>query len=135
MVAVVVYAYYYRIKKRRNEQLVRQNQTIEKQNDQLKQLNREIYHRTKNHLQSMTSLLSVQKYQIKDENARELIEENENRMHAMGLLHKRLFANEAVDQLEVSSFIQELVADLAYAFNVPNDFKPTIFSGRDHGIG
>lgn len=126
VVVVVVYAYYYRLKKKRNAQLLSQNQTIEEQNEQLKQLNREIYHRTKNHLQNMTSLLSVQKYQLKDANARELIQENENRMHAMGLLHKRLFAGESIERLHLSSFCDELVKDLAFAFNMPGHFKPSI---------
>ena len=109
--------------KRLNNSLKDRNQTIDNKNTQLQQLNREIYHRTKNHLQSMSSLLSLQKYQIHDQNARALMQENENRMHVMSLIHKRLFDQGAVEIIFLDDFIDELVSDLAFTYNMPSHFK------------
>ncbi|MGB0429608.1 MAG: histidine kinase dimerization/phosphoacceptor domain -containing protein [Bacteroidia bacterium] len=124
---VLLFIYFrYQINMKNNRQLHEKNKVIEQKNAQLSHLNREIYHRTKNHLQSMSSLLGIQKYQVDDPNTRELIQENENRMHAMGLLHKRLFSNDGLEKVNLKHLVEELLSDLAYTFGMGNELEKKI---------
>lgn len=102
--------------RRLNKKLAQQHETIEKQVESLNMLNREIYHRTKNNMQTMSSLLSLQKYATSDAETREMLEENENRMFTMGLIHKRLFANKATDQIDMKELLEEQLENLRFTY-------------------
>lgn len=101
-----------------NRQLSEKNVEIAQKNEQLTVINKEIYHRTKNHMQTMGSLLGLQKDMLSDQLAKDLLEENEHRMNAMGLVHKRLFRHESLSVVEMQSFTESLIKDLAFSFNV-----------------
>lgn len=117
LVAIVLLAFwaYYRQRKS-NTLLTEQHDTIEHQVEALNVLNREIYHRTKNNMQTMSSLLSLQKYGTQDPQARELFEENKNRMHTMSLVHKRLYANNGMDRIALEELIDEQLQDLIFTY-------------------
>lgn len=103
--------------RRLNKQLAHQHKTIEKQVESLNMLNREIYHRTKNNMQTMSSLLNLQKYAASDTETRDILEENENRMFTMGLIHKRLFANKVTDHINMKELLEEQLENLRYTYN------------------
>jgi len=115
-------------KRKANLLLEKANTLVMDKNKQLEVLNQEIYHRAKNNLQTISSLLSLQRFDIKDENARELIVENRNRVNAMALINRRLFSEERLTKVAVSSFVLEITKELAYTYNVPE----SVFKIEDH---
>ena len=73
---------------------------------------RELHHRVKNNLQIVMSLLNSQSAYIDNEPALTAIHESQNRVHAMSLIHQKLYSSENVSSIDMSAYIRELVSYL-----------------------
>ncbi|MBF0430323.1 MAG: PAS domain S-box protein [Fibrobacteria bacterium] len=69
---------------------------------------RELYHRTKNNMQLINSLLSLQLSYIKDENATRVGEEIKCRIHAMSLVHQQLYQSKEFFSINLKTYISKL---------------------------
>ena len=78
---------------------------------------REIYHRVKNNLQIISSLLGLQADTIADEAVRGLFEESQRRIQAMSLVHQRLYDSEDLASIDTSTYLQSLIGDLARMYD------------------
>jgi two-component system, chemotaxis family, CheB/CheR fusion protein len=78
---------------------------------------REIYHRVKNNLQIISSLLGLQADTIADEAVRGLFEESQRRIQAMSLVHERLHGSEDLSSIDTSTYLQSLIGDLARMYD------------------
>ncbi len=76
---------------------------------------KEIYHRVKNNLNVITSLLNLQanKIQTKEE-ALEAFKESRDRVFAMALIHEKLYMSEDFAQVDMKSYIKSMIQELAY---------------------
>lgn len=77
---------------------------------------REVYHRVKNNLQVITSLLSLQTGSITDEQTLGLIRETQERVRSMALVHEKLYRAKDLSRIEFDSYIQQLVSMLARSY-------------------
>ncbi|MCC6635644.1 MAG: sensor histidine kinase [Chitinophagaceae bacterium] len=68
----------------------------------------ELQHRVKNNLQHVISILEIQKESVDFNNIDELIRGNQNRIHSMALLHKKLNISENVNEVDLPKYISEL---------------------------
>ena len=100
---------------RKNRQIRSQNKTIGIQLNEitktLKQkqvLLSELQHRVKNNLQHIISILEIQKESVDFNNIDELIRGNQNRVHSMALLHKKLNVTDNVNDVDFRKYISEL---------------------------
>ncbi|MNK31467.1 Blue-light-activated histidine kinase 2 [compost metagenome] len=100
---------------RKNRKIHSQNKIISRQVDELvktleqKQvLLSELQHRVKNNLQHVISILEIQKESVDFQNIDELIRENQNRIHSMALLHRKLNVSEHVSEVDLNKYITEL---------------------------
>jgi len=91
---------------------------IEEKNTKINLLLGEIHHRVKNNLQVVSSLLSLQERNIKDENAKIAISEGKERVKSMGLIHKMLYQNDNFSGIEMKSFVLELADGLINSFGL-----------------
>jgi len=66
---------------------------------------REIYHRVKNNLQVVSSLLSLQGFRIKDPKVRGLIEDCKDRIMAMSLVHDNLCHSSTLATIDLGAYI------------------------------
>lgn len=73
---------------------------------------KEIHHRVKNNLQMVVSLLSAQSAHLNSKEAVYAIRESEQRMHAMSLIHQKLYQTEKMELIEMSAYIKELAGYL-----------------------
>ena len=70
----------------------------------------EVHHRVKNNLQFIISLLRLQSAEITDPKVLELIEEMRCRVHAMALVHEKLYRADDLSRLDYASYLRDLVA-------------------------
>ena len=109
----------YRIKQRTNRQLELQKQEIDNKNQELEKLLAskewllsEIHHRVKNNLQIMMNLLNMQAGAVKNEEAVDAIRDSQNRLHAMSLIHQKLYQTVDKQLIPMQSYIREFVYTL-----------------------
>lgn len=120
----------YQIKRRNLDQLSRQQQQIYQQNLALQQLigekdrlltdkdllMQEVHHRVKNNLHLIISLLESQSYYLNNPAAQAALQETQNRIKAISLLHQKLY-NAGVTTVNMPSYILELVSYLSETFH------------------
>ena len=99
----------------KNRKIDKQNKTINKQLaelsktlEQKQMLLSELQHRVKNNLQHVISILEIQKESVDFNNIDELIRGNQNRIHSMALLHKKLNVSDNVNDVDLKRYITEL---------------------------
>ncbi|MCO6460497.1 MAG: sensor histidine kinase [Saprospiraceae bacterium] len=100
---------------RKNQRINEQNIIISQQVDKLSKLLsqketilHELHHRVKNNLQNVISILEMQKESINFNNIEELIRGNQNRIHSMALLHKKLDMSEILREINIHGYLREL---------------------------
>lgn len=81
---------------------------IEKRIDEKEILLREVHHRVKNNLQTVSSLLNLQAKNSKNDALQNLVSSSQNRVNAMAIIHEMLYVRENLSQIEFKSYVQEL---------------------------
>lgn len=82
---------------------------------------REVYHRVKNNLQVIASLLSLQASSLKDPKAVTMFRESQNRVKAMALVHEKLYQSHDLANVDFNAYIQSLVMSLIRSYGVLAD--------------
>ena len=124
LLVIVLFYLGYRFKQRSNNRLREQQKEINHQNNQLKALIeqkewllKEVHHRVKNNLQIVVSLLSTQSRFLDNKEAIEAIADSRHRMHAMSLIHQKLYQSENTASVNMQTYIAELVEYLSTSFD------------------
>jgi PAS domain S-box-containing protein len=79
---------------------------------------RELYHRTKNNMQVIYSILALQAEASDDEDFKLLIEDTNNRIMSMSLVHQMLYRSKNLSSINLDEYITDLVSLLTGGFNV-----------------
>ncbi len=92
---------------------------------------REVHHRTKNNLQIISSILSLQAPRIEVQQDKEIFEDCISRIHAMSLIHQHLYNSDMLSAIPVWQYTNNLISSLRTAFTSPGktiDYEITIDS-------
>ena len=92
----------------KNKEIILQKDEIEKTIEQKQVLLSELQHRVKNNLQYVISILEIQKESVNHSNLDDLIKSNQNRIHSIALLHKKLNVSESVNDVDLKRYITDL---------------------------
>ncbi len=79
---------------------------------------KEIYHRVKNNLQIVISLLNLQSRKTTDKNAIEILKDSQNRIKSMALIHERLYKSKDLKGIYLNEYIQDLANNLFSSYGV-----------------
>lgn len=74
---------------------------------------REVYHRVKNNLQVIQSLLRLQRRAVADPAARQALDESAGRVRAMALVHEMLYQSGSLQAVSLRAYTRELLGHLA----------------------
>lgn len=114
----------FRLKQRNNrrlqtqqEEIARQNHSLQKLVDEKEWMLKEIHHRVKNNLQIITSLLRSQSVYLQDGVAIAAIRESQNRVHAMALIHQRLYQSDQLATIAMDDYLTDIVDYLLDSFD------------------
>jgi len=100
----------------KNEEIAEQSKVIQTSLTEKETLLREIHHRVKNNLQIISSLLNIQSENIEDPNVLSSIKEGQSRVQAMSLIHSNLYQSEHINNVNIETYLKELVAYLSEMF-------------------
>lgn len=84
---------------------------------------KEIHHRVKNNLQTVSSLLSLQSRSTEDIKVKNMINSSQNRVISMAMVHEMLYMKQDLSKIEYKSYVLEL-----------GDYLVRSFKGKDNNI-
>jgi two-component system CheB/CheR fusion protein len=68
----------------------------------------EVHHRVKNNMQIISSLLSLQSKRITDDNVLSALQDSQERVQAMALVHERLYQSDDLGYIDFAGYLTEL---------------------------
>jgi two-component sensor histidine kinase len=97
-----------RSRQKTNRLLGATNQQLEKRNQENELLLKEIHHRVKNNLEMVSSLLLLQSRQVDDPSVREVMEEGQQRVQSIGIVHQKLYQGDNLSCIEMKDYFINL---------------------------
>lgn len=95
---------------------------------------REVHHRVKNNLQIINSLMTIRKGRLKEDAARQMIEDVMRRINAISLVHEALYLKEGSHDIDFSAYLAELARGLVKSYGV--EHRVTVeMASTDGGLG
>lgn len=76
---------------------------------------KELYHRVKNNLQMLTSILSMQLRRVDDEASKGALQEFIGRIKSLALLHEKLQSSDKLDRINMQEYLQSLLQEVKNA--------------------
>jgi PAS domain S-box-containing protein len=111
------------------ERLAAQEQQIEAVRREV--LLKEIHHRVKNNLAVISSLFYLQATYTSDELTRRVLQESQDRVRSMALVHEKLYRSENFANIDFADYAKDLAQQLVQTYGVPGkhiqlhtDFEP-----------
>ena len=92
---------------------------------------REVHHRVRNNLQTVSSLLKLQSAGLEDREAKAAMRASQSRVESMGLLHQRLYQGSNLSSIELRDYFKHLTESLLDTYDaaewieVDIDMEPT----------
>jgi PAS domain S-box-containing protein len=84
---------------------------------------REIFHRVKNNLQTISGLIELQADSVNDLESRRLFQESQNRIKAMAMIHERLYQFKDMARIDFREYIESITE---YLFEVYGGLREDI---------
>lgn len=134
----------FQVKKKNNRLLEDKQQEINQKNESLNQLLKEkenlltnkdelldekrwllkeVHHRVKNNLQIVTSLLHSQAAYLDDGKALGAIMDTQHRVHAMSLIHQKLYQSDKMATIAIDEYLKELVDHLCDSYGIDGHIR------------
>lgn len=94
------------------QELERLNQLKDRYLTEKEALLAEVHHRVKNNLQIIRSLISLQMRQLDNPQMVDLLQEIQNRVHSMALIHEMLYRSADFSAIDLSEYLKAVVRQL-----------------------
>ncbi|MBN2001627.1 PAS domain S-box protein [candidate division KSB1 bacterium] len=97
------------------------NERLRASLDEKETLLRELYHRTKNNMQVIRSMLMLQAGFTSNKEVKRIFQETENKILAMALVHEKLYQSKDLSSINLHDYIRELAKLLVKSYSVEKD--------------
>ncbi|MFC1568749.1 sensor histidine kinase [bacterium] len=105
----------------RTEALNQQNIALENTIREKNVLLQEVYHRVKNNLQIIISLLNLHAQSLGNVQLKKAFLDSQNRIRSMALIHEKLYQSKSYAHVDFRFYIQDLVYTLFRSFQIAED--------------
>jgi two-component sensor histidine kinase len=102
----------------RNKQIETRNEIINKSLLEKDLLVKEVHHRVKNNLQIISSLMKLQSAKSNNEEVRNSLNEAQDRINSMALLHQLLYRNNQMTSLLFNEYLTGLISQISSSFSL-----------------
>jgi len=92
------------------------NQLLAAKNAENELLLKEIHHRVKNNLEVVSSLLALQSAQIDDQGIKDAMQEGQNRVQSIGIVHQKLYQGSNLGAIEMKDYFINLSESILDSF-------------------
>lgn len=92
------------------------NQLLSAKNAENELLLKEIHHRVKNNLEVVSSLLLLQSAQVDDPKVKDAMQEGQNRVQSIGIVHQKLYQGENLAAIEMKDYFLNLSESILDTF-------------------
>ncbi|MEP7163305.1 MAG: histidine kinase dimerization/phosphoacceptor domain -containing protein [Ferruginibacter sp.] len=92
------------------------NKLLAARNAENELLLKEIHHRVKNNLEVVSGLLALQSAQIDDPHTREAMQESQNRVQSIGIVHQKLYQGTNLGSIEMKDYFLNLSESILDSF-------------------
>ena len=81
----------------------------------------EVYHRVKNNMQLISSLLKLQSVHITDKRALELFENSRNRVKSMAFIHDALYRSKDMANIDFAKYVKRLTTQISVSYDADSN--------------
>jgi PAS domain S-box-containing protein len=81
----------------------------------------ELYHRTKNNMQVIYSMLALRSWNVQDEQLLAVLEDVQNKIHSMALVHQKLYESRNLSSIDLKEYVDDLTEYLVQSYQVQSD--------------
>lgn len=81
----------------------------------------EVYHRVKNNLQVISSMLNLQARGTEESDSLQVLRSTQNRVQAMALVHEKLYESDNLNQINFAEYTRSLSRNLSYTYGHQTD--------------
>ena len=81
----------------------------------------ELYHRTKNNMQVINSLLVMQANEVEDERINWIFQNMQNRIFAMSLVHEKLYKSQDLSSINLHDYVEDLARQLIFSYRLSSN--------------
>ncbi|WP_321539259.1 histidine kinase dimerization/phosphoacceptor domain -containing protein [Flavobacterium piscinae] len=107
--------------KNQNQIIINQKKKIEHSLNEKEVLLKEVYHRVKNNLQIISSLLEIQINQNDNTGFTKSAKEIQNKIQVISLLHQNLYESDNLNYINFEKYIEELIQYFSKIYLLQND--------------
>ena len=79
---------------------------------------KELYHRVKNNLQMMVSILSMQKRRVAEKQTKEILEDISGRIKSLALIHEQLQNSSGLDSIDMKEYLTTLLNGIKNSYYI-----------------
>ncbi|MBN2736507.1 MAG: response regulator [Spirochaetales bacterium] len=116
--------------------LNRANQELKKSIDEKEVLIKELYHRTKNNMQVIASMIHLKAACVDEKNDQTcfILRDIESKIYSMSLVHKLLYRSDNLSFISMKEYVQELIILFKEVYAGKNDKLKIEYSVKDFSI-
>ncbi len=101
----------------------KKNNLLALKNAENELLLKEIHHRVKNNLEIVSGLLALQSSQIDDQNTKDAMQESQNRVKSIGIVHQKLYQGKNLGAIEMKDYVLNLSESILDSFGAEGKIK------------
>lgn len=94
----------------------KKNKLLAVKNAENELLLKEIHHRVKNNLEVVSGLLALQSSQIDDQTTKDAMQESQNRVNSIGIVHQKLYQGTNLGAVEMKDYVLNLSESILDSF-------------------